>query len=226
MIDDISSLSGLGSSSSQESKKNSGVDKQEFLKLLTYQLKSQNPMDPYDNKEFASQLAQFSQLEQMTEIKSLLEEQINTNMMLTQTISNTALPGLIGKTAKAISDKVYYDGEDKATIGFNNPYPAVSGEMVIKDSAGNTVRTIQLDRSQLSQGDHEYQWDGKANDGSALPEGEYSVEVNMKKDGGAAYSADTYAVGTIDAVRFKSEGTLLVISGMEVPLQNVMDIST
>jgi len=49
------------------------AQKEAFLKLLVAQIRNQNPMNPADGIEFLSQLAQFSQLEQMLHIRSELE---------------------------------------------------------------------------------------------------------------------------------------------------------
>ncbi len=49
------------------------AQKETFLKLLVAQIKNQNPLNPADGIEFVSQLAQFSQLEQMMQIRSELE---------------------------------------------------------------------------------------------------------------------------------------------------------
>jgi len=47
--------------------------KTQFLKLLVAQLKGQNPLDPKDGTEFVSQLAQFSSLEELINIRTTLE---------------------------------------------------------------------------------------------------------------------------------------------------------
>jgi flagellar basal-body rod modification protein FlgD len=50
------------------------VNKDDFLKLLVAQIKNQNPLNPADGIEFLSQLAQFSQLEQLLYIREALEK--------------------------------------------------------------------------------------------------------------------------------------------------------
>ena len=47
--------------------------KSQFLKLLVAQLKGQNPLDPKDGTEFVAQLAQFSSLEELVNIRTVLE---------------------------------------------------------------------------------------------------------------------------------------------------------
>lgn len=201
------------------------VSKDEFLRLLTYQLKAQNPLKPYNNQEFATQLAQFSQLEQLTDIKSLLEEQSAGNSLLTETIANTALPGMLGKNAKAFTDKFKIDGDNKITMGFNSPYNATAGKVNIRNDNGEIIRTIELSSDKLRSGDHTIEWDKKTNDGSNAPNGEYSFEVVLTNANESTFTADTFINGKIEAVRFKSEGTLLVINGLEVTLNSIGDIS-
>ncbi|MDQ1264973.1 MAG: flagellar basal-body rod modification protein FlgD [Bacteroidota bacterium] len=226
MTTSVSDALGTTSSYTTATKNSGTTQKDEFLKLLTYQLKSQNPMKPYDNQEFASQLAQFSQLEQMIDIRSLIEEQLQANQILTNTMANSALPGMLGKDAKVLTNNIKFDGENSASIGYNLPYPAATGKLNIMDSSGKTVRTIDLSSSELNTGDHDYEWDGLDNNGNKLSEGNYKFNVNAYDSTGMAITADTYSTGKIQAVRFKSEGTLLVVNGVEVSLANVTDIST
>ena len=226
MTESISNTASTSGSYSQTTKKTGEIGKDQFLKLLTYQLKSQNPMKPYDNQEFATQLAQFSQLEQLTDIRSLLEEQVNSNLLLTKTISNSALPGLLGKHAKAISNSASYDGNSPVKLGYKLDLSASSGELTVKDSNGKVVRTIELSGSDLMNGDHTINWDGKDNNGNQLAAGQYTFNVSVKDKAGTSYNPDCYTYGIIEAVRFKSEGTMLVINGLEIPLGNVTDIST
>ncbi len=222
-ISGTSPLKSIGTGSSPADKT---VGRDEFLKLLTYQLRSQNPLKPYNNQEFATQLAQFSQLEQLTSIKSLLEEQVSTNLLLTQTISNTALPGMLGKVAKAFTNEVNFDGDNSVDLGFKLPYPASSGKISIYDATGNLVRTIDLNSTNLKRGEHTAVWDGSNFAGEILPDGKYTFKAEFTDSKGAEFAGDTFITGEIESVRFKTEGTVLVINGLEIPLQNIADIST
>jgi len=226
MTESITNTASSNNNYPQPTKGTSEIGKDQFLKLLTYQLKSQNPLKPYDNQEFASQLAQFSQLETLTDIRSLIEGQVNSNLLLTKTISNSALPGLLGKHAKAISNSAQYDGNNAVQLGYKLDISAASGEVTIKDSSGKVVRTIQLSGTDLESGEHKLNWDGKDNSGNTLPAGEYSFNVTAKDKAGTSYTPDCYTYGLIEAVRFKAEGTMIVINGLEIPLGNILDIST
>lgn len=212
--------------SSQTQSTSDTVSRDEFLQLLTYQLKAQNPLKPYNNQEFATQLAQFSQLEQLTDIKSLLEEQATTNSILTETMANSALPGMLGKNAKAYTNQFKLAGEETTKIGFDLPYDAISGKVSIFNENGDKIKTIDLEAKNLQNGEHTITWDNTTNDGETAPNGTYSFEVELTDANGSNYSADTFVNGKIQAVRFKSEGTLLVINGMEITLNNIADIST
>jgi len=226
MVDQIAGSSNIGQNSVSNSKNNSSIGKDEFLKLLTYQLKAQNPMKPYDNQEFAAQLAQFSQLEQLVDIKSLLAEQSSTNNILTQTIANSALPGMLGKNAMGITNIINYSGQENMNFAYDNTYNASSGVIEIKDSTGNLINRYELSGNQLTQGLQNFEWDGKDNQGEKVANGNYTISVELADASGASYNPDIFVKGKIDAVRFKSEGTMLVINGMEIPLNKISDIAT
>src|ERR1700690_2579879 len=73
----------------------------DFLKLLTMQMQYQDPMNPMSGTEFASQLAQFSSVEQLTNINSELAQSISSNSVLTQSINNDLAATFIGKNVRA-----------------------------------------------------------------------------------------------------------------------------
>jgi len=53
-----------------------------FFKLLITQLQNQDPLNPMEDREFVSQMAEFSALEKQEKIYSLLEEKLNPNELL------------------------------------------------------------------------------------------------------------------------------------------------
>ena len=82
------------------------LGKEDFLKLLTLQLRSQNPLDPTSNQEMAAQLAQFSALEQMQNINATLEQLLQSNASLALQMAQYTAPSLIGKTAQVSCSQV------------------------------------------------------------------------------------------------------------------------
>ena len=81
----------------KETNKNDDLGKDAFLQLLVTQLKNQDPLDPQDNSSYIAELAQFSSLEQMTNVVKNLEslsgviKNIDTSVLVGQ------LSGMIGK---------------------------------------------------------------------------------------------------------------------------------
>lgn len=96
---DISAIQDLyASSSSTPAKKTKELDKDDFLKLLIYQLRYQNPLEPMDDKEFIAQLAQFNSLEQMQNLNSSFEKMLEFQQI-------TQASSLIGKEIKALDSQ-------------------------------------------------------------------------------------------------------------------------
>ena len=201
------------------------LGKDEFLKLLTYQLKAQNPLKPQDGQQFASQLAQFSSLEQLTNINKQLEAQVASYSLLSQTVANGNAPSYIGKMVKATTPNLNYDGAKPVQYGYNLATNAATAKIEIKNITGAVVRTIEPSASDLRSGEHKLTWDGKDQNGATVPSGQYTVSVVAKGSGGDLVDAKPFAYGMISAVRFKQEGTMMVVNGVEIPISEIADIS-
>lgn len=112
------------------------IDQNDFIKLFLSQLQFQDPLEPVDNREFLSQLAQFSNLEQTRQTSQ------NTEGLLVMNSSAQALQ-LLNKT-------VQIQGQGAATIGavtvvkFTNSGP----ELSIQTTSGQVLTGIRL--SQIS----------------------------------------------------------------------------
>ncbi len=93
------------------------MGKDEFLRLLTTQLRYQDPLDPMDGKDMAADLAQFSGLEQLLNINDKLEAQKGQSDALATAITNGQAMGMIGKTVVVESDKVLLSKDAKGVVG-------------------------------------------------------------------------------------------------------------
>ena len=92
------------------------LGKEEFLKLLVAQLKNQDPMNPTRPEEMASQLAQFSSLEQLINVNALLTEQTASNSVMALAINNSAAVEVLGKEVMALGDTVRVTGTGSDTV--------------------------------------------------------------------------------------------------------------
>ncbi len=205
---------------------NKEMGKDEFLKLLTYQMKSQNPLKPQDGQEFAAQLAQFSQLEQLTNIKQLMTDQTKASLLLAQTVANANAPSFIGKTVKAVTSQIISDAANPIDFGWEFNENQKSAEVQIKTPAGAVIRTFELSATQLRNGEHTMQWDGKSDRGENVGSGKYIISIKaVPNTGGSAVDISPFIVGKITSVKFKADGTMAIINGTEVSLANIMDVS-
>jgi flagellar basal-body rod modification protein FlgD len=196
----------------------------DFLELLTMQLRNQNPLKPFDNQEFASQLAQFSQLEELSGIKELIGEQNKFNSILSQTMSNTALPGMLGKSAKAMTENLNLEKDTVTRLGYIISEDVSGGQIEILNSSGVVVKTIEIKSSDVKYGQNVIEWDGRDDNGNQLEEGNYTFFADFDGPNGGVVNSKTFTEGTIESVRFKNTGTVLLIGGQEIALNDILDI--
>jgi len=198
------------------------MGKDEFLNLLVTQLKYQDPLNPMDGANFASQLAQFSSLEQLNNINDSLEQSINGNYYLTQSINNTLTATLVGKDIKLAGAAIVKNGQSEVQLGYTLPTSPSSIEVNVKDENGNIIKTFDSPPSEV--GDNKLIWDFTDNNGKKVSDGTYTFEVNATNSSGEEMTLTLFKWGKIDGVRFSENGTTLVVDGNEYLLSDVLEI--
>lgn len=198
------------------------MGKEDFLKLMLAQLKNQDPQSPMDGTQFASQLAQFTSLEQLMNLNDSMDTSINANYYLTQSINNTLAATLIGKDVKLNGSTFQFNGQDHATLGYNLSTAANSVTIKIYNETGQLVKTIN--DAPKNSGDNKLNWDFTDNDGNSVPQGKYRFEIDARNADSNPISNSTYVLGKIDGVKFTGYGTMLVVNGGEYMLSDIMEI--
>lgn len=214
----LSSTGTTGTSSATAAGEQFSETYETFLKLLTTQLRYQDPLEPLDTHEFTNQLVQFSNVEQSIATNKRLEELIG----FQQKNQAVAALGYIGQTVEAVSDKLALkSGEATAVYALAGDADAVA--MTIKDASGETIRTVPLEKS---AGKHTYVWDGKDSAGNAMPDGAYAFSVaGVDADGGAIDTA-TGIIARVSSVESGTDGVVLNFNGVLVALERVLSVKS
>jgi len=220
MVDGIGSATGNQYTTAVKGKSELGKD--DFLKLMMAQMKYQDPMNPMDGTAFSAQLAQFSSLEQLTNINTSLTQSINANLMLAESVNNTMSATLIGKEVKLSNTTIQKNGQDEANIGYTLPGDAVSVKISIYNEAGMLVKTIE--DASTDKGDSKLSWDFTDNDGNNLPDGSYTFSVEAEGANGNLMDVTHFLYGKIAGVKFTTEGTKLLVNNSEYLLSDILEI--
>lgn len=201
---------------------NDMMAKDEFLKLLVTQLSHQDPMQPMESHQFASQLAQFSSLEQLQNLNGTMEEGVMSDFMMAQSINNTLATTLIGKQATAVGNEFSFIN-DSVNLSFNLNDPAQTVTITIRDSAGNVVNTIT--DTGLIGGNHSIEWNGENSDGIMMPQGNYSFSVLAINADNETVGVSPVISGQIEGVSFEDGNIVLIINGNKISMGDVIEIT-
>ena len=201
---------------------NTNMGQTEFLTLFTTQLKNQNPLDPVKNEAFVAQLAQFSQLEATTAMKTSMQN-------LVSSLANDRLLGatsLIGKTVGVPDGPVMVTDTTVSQGVINAPTGADGIKVQIFNDKGILVRT-QIMGAQ-PPGDVTIAWDGTNDGGTTVPNGTYRYVASVNSNGTVTKpTVNTYAQVTGVSAAGTADGTMLleVAGGKTVNLADVKRIS-
>ncbi|MBQ7478857.1 MAG: flagellar biosynthesis protein FlgD [Selenomonadaceae bacterium] len=138
---------------------NSALDKDAFLKLMVTQLQYQDPLDPQDNSEYVAELAQFSALEQMTNVSEGI-----TNV--TKLVGNLDTSVLVGQLSSMIGQDLQWtvttsEADDEGNV--KQTSTAVEGKVtgvsisdgeptVIANANGKTYQVAIGDITRVGEG--------------------------------------------------------------------------
>jgi flagellar basal-body rod modification protein FlgD len=205
-VQDASSVSSLfGASAAAPSKSSTTETEDRFLALLVAQMKNQDPMNPLDNAQVTSQMAQLSTVQGIEDMNSTLEA-LAASMGVNQ-MAQAA--NLIGHGVLVPGDSIS-PAQNEDVMGFELSRPADQVTIDIHDVGGNVVRSLNL--GPREDGVSALAWDGLTNTGAAAPAGKYSFTVNAVQ-GGEPVSSTALHLGLVNSVSQNSQGVQLNLAG-------------
>jgi len=189
------------------------VDKAQdrFMTLLVTQMKNQDPLNPMDNAQVTSQMAQLSTVTGIDKLNNTLESLIGN----VQTGQSYQASSMIGHNVLVSGNEVSTSGTG-GYYGADLPIGADKVSVAIKDSAGTTIRTIDLGKQDA--GTLPLKWDGLADDGSVAKSGSYKFDVT------ASIANSSAAATGLSYAQVSSISTST--SGIKLNLSNLASVST
>jgi flagellar basal-body rod modification protein FlgD len=186
-----------------------------FLRILTTQLKNQNPLDPLDTNQFTQQLVQFAGVEQQIN----MNQQLTTLVALQKATQTTSAMSFLGSTATVDGTTTKLtNGAASWSFAVDKPSTATIN---IKSSNGALAYSGSYP---LTPGAQNFNWDGRGNNGVKWPDGDYTLTVTAKDASGATVAVSTEIRGTVDSVDLTQNPPVLKIGGQSFSLDRIKQV--
>ncbi|HYF86647.1 flagellar hook assembly protein FlgD [Azospirillum sp.] len=203
---------------SAEEAKKATVDYESFLKLLTAQLRNQDPLAPMDASQFMTQLAQLSTVEQSMRSNDTLGKVLDTLKSSGMRMDMA----LLGRRVEVESNQLSLTG-GKAEAAYTVDGQPASVKLEVLNSAGNVVHSTP---GALQTGRQVFSWTGRTPSGGTAPDGLYTLRVTAKDKDGKALNTATVVTDTVAEVRSVDGATKFVLkNGATVSSDAVLSAS-
>jgi flagellar basal-body rod modification protein FlgD len=188
-----------------------------FLKLLVTQMKNQDPLNPMDNAQVTSQMAQLSTVSGIDKLNATVQA-LSDSMAAAQSLQAASM---IGHAALVPGTEIdLLKGASNAAVELDQAADTV--KVTISDSNGNEVRTLHLGAQDA--GVIGFKWDGTDNNGTAVADGSYKFSATAVLSGKSS-SPTTLSYGLVNSVSLTSGGAMLNMGTLgEVELGAVRQI--
>jgi flagellar basal-body rod modification protein FlgD len=189
----------------------------DFMELLVAQIRNQDPLSPLDNAEFTSQITQFTMLEELETMNAKLDD----NLLMGQSINNTAMLGLVGRQVTVEGNRTELAG---GVAGENMIAAAGAGtaRIEVTDDTGHVVATYLRD---VEAGLNDVTWDGRLPDGTLAADGSYTITVTVADAGGAEVPFTTLMTGPVQGLRYENNLAVVMVGGLEFPVSEIYKVS-
>lgn len=195
----------------------SDLGRNEFLTLLVSQLRNQDPLSPMDATQFATQLAEFSGLEQLIQLNERFQAQADITAMMSISINTSLASSLVGRQVLAVGTEVFVPASGEASITVDVNGAGGSATLRLFDANGveiavQKVGTVNGGRQTIPLNDLN------------LASGVYTYQLTVTGADDVTVDVTQYSSGLVDGVLFANGAILLQAGGLLIPLARLIEI--
>lgn len=195
------------------------MGKDQFVKLLVTEMQNQDPLNPMDGMQFASQLAQFSSVEQLQQLNSKLDEEATNQLSMLSAVNGSVAVSTFGREIVAVGNQLDVDGVKTPEAMFDSPVGGGMAKIHIYNAAGREVATV--DAGKVDGGVQTVNLSRATKD---LPEGTYTYDVDLTDEAGDVTNPTTYMKGRVDGIHYTPDGPVLTAGGLSIPFGAILKI--
>ncbi len=208
-----SSTLGSGTTTSRAS-----LARNDFMKLLVTQLRNQDPMSPLQPHEFAAQLAQFTSVEQLTQLNDQMAAQTEATHLAALIGKTSFSAALIGKGVVAEGNQVTVPASAKAAVTVDIGGAGGRTTLRVLDANGHEVARRELG---VLRGGRQ-----KITLPSGVAPGTYRYEVKVEGPLQSQVPVTTYVTGVVDGVFFKDGRIVLRLGTIEIDMDMIAEFES
>lgn len=198
------------------------LDKDDFLRIMITQMRHQDPMEPFKAEQFATELAQFTSVEQMQNMNQSLNKMANQNHPL----ERMAMANLIGKTVTVDRERFPHTENTNSSLTFTIPKDAANVRIAIIAESGEPV--LEKDLGPQKAGANSFNWDGIRSNTLPAKSGNYLFRVDAKDDKGQSLQTGSIGQAKVVGVSFEGNEPVFLIGDParpdKVSMRNVVRI--
>lgn len=204
----------------REIKKTLGKD--DFLRIMITQMKNQDPTNPFKAEQMATEIAQFTSVEQLQNVNQ------NLNKMATQNkpIEQMAMTNMIGKVVTVDRERFPHQEGQAETLSFALPRNAASLNVAVISEAGEEV--FNKDLGEQKAGEVNFNWDGLKGNTLAAKSGTYIFRVEAKDQKGQAIETNPQTQGRVIGISFEGSEPVFLVGDAQrqdkITMRNIIKI--
>jgi flagellar basal-body rod modification protein FlgD len=220
ILQDLQSKYGAKPEKAREIKKTLGKD--DFLRIMITQMKHQDPTNPFKAEQMATEMAQFTSVEQMQNMNQTLNKLVTAN----QPLERMAMTNLIGKTVTVDRGRFPHVEGQNDSLSYALSRDASDVKLTLVSAAGEVVFEKNLGAQKA--GENTYSWDGMKTNGLPNKSGDFIMKIEAHDDRGGTIQTGSQAQARVIGLSFEGNEPVLLIGDAQrqekVTMKNIVRI--